>query len=425
MANAPGKSHREGISMMQLTDMFPDEASAARWFESTRWPDGGRYCGHCGSVDTKPVTNGRPMPYWCRGCQSYFSVRTGTAIEKSRLPLRKWVFAVYLYVTNLKGVSSMKLHRDLGITQKSAWYMLHRLRKGWDAEELDKFLGPVEVDETYMGGKRKNMPKAKRKLFKGRGTAGKTAVVGAKDRETNRVDAAVVDRTDAETLQGFVADRAAPGATVMTDEALAYKGMPFDHEAVNHSVGGVRPWNGAHAGHRVLLEHAETRPQGHLPQDQPEAPPALRRRVRRASQRPGGRHHRPDDRPRSQHGRQAPDVPRSDLGQRPAVSRSGPGLDRHRIRQDLRVILNDILRDEVLLTESFIASAHSLDHGVVDFMYFGVVDHRHAAAVLMEKRWEKLDERFILSPQTLLFDYSLVHCSSSTTKVNVSPPPGF
>ena len=237
MAKAPGKSHREGISMMQLTDMFTDEASAVRWFEETRWPDGGRYCGHCGSVDTKPVTNSRPMPYWCRGCQSYFSVRTGTAIEKSRLPLRKWVFAVYLYVTNLKGVSSMKLHRDLGITQKSAWYMLHRLRKGWDAEKLDKFLGPVEVDETYMGGKRKNMPKAKRKLFKGRGTAGKTAVVGAKDRETNRVDAAVVERTDAETLQGFVADRAAPGATVMTDEALAYKGMPFDHEAVNHSVG--------------------------------------------------------------------------------------------------------------------------------------------------------------------------------------------
>ena len=236
------------------------------------------------------------MPYWCRGCQSYFSVRTGTAIEKSRLPLRKWVFAVYLYVTNLKGVPSMKLHRDLEITQKSAWYMLHRLREGWDAEGLDKFSGPVEVDETYMGGKRRNMPKAKRKLFKGRGTAGKTAIVGAKDRETNRVDAAVVERTDAETLQGFVADQAAPGATVMTDEALAYKGMPFDHEAVNHSVGeyvrgmahtqGIESfWSMLKRGHKDIYHKI--------------SPKHLQRYVDEFAgrhQRPGRRYHRPDGR---------------------------------------------------------------------------------------------------------------------------------
>ena len=141
MAKAPGKSHREGITLMQLADMFPDEDAARKWFEAIRWPDG-RYCGHCGSTETKEVPNAKPMPYWCKSCRSYFSVRTGTTIQNSRLPLRKWAFAVYLYVTNLKGVSSMKLHRDLGITQKTAWFMLHRLRDAWGESGLEAFTAP-------------------------------------------------------------------------------------------------------------------------------------------------------------------------------------------------------------------------------------------------------------------------------------------
>ena len=127
---APSKSHRTGISVMELAEMFPDEESAVRWFEETRWPDG-RHCPRCGSVKTKDVPNAKPMPYWCRDCYSYFSVRTGTSIQNSRLPLRKWAFATYLFVTSLKGVSSMKLHRDLKVTQKTAWFMLHRLREAW------------------------------------------------------------------------------------------------------------------------------------------------------------------------------------------------------------------------------------------------------------------------------------------------------
>lgn len=183
MKQGPGKAFRKGISLMELTAMFPDETAAETWFEDVHW-QGNRECGHCGSTNTYETKNRKPSPYRCRSCMRYFSVRTGTAMGGTNLPLRKWAFAVYLYVTSLKGVSSMKLHRDLGVTQKTAWFMLHRLRTAWADSGFPDFAGPVEVDETYMGGKRRNMSKAKRKTLTGRGAVGKTPVVGARDRAT-------------------------------------------------------------------------------------------------------------------------------------------------------------------------------------------------------------------------------------------------
>ena len=238
---APGKAFRKGISLMELMEMFPDEAAAVQWFEAQVWPEG-RCCGHCGSTSTSEVPNAKPMPYWCSECRSYFSVRTGTVMQKSRVPLRKWAIAIYLDVTSLKSVSSMKLHRDIKVTQKTAWFMLHRIREAWTdgSRSNGSFSGPVEADEAYFGGKRANMSNTKRKELTdagvGRGAVGKVAVVGIKDRETKQVRARVVQYTDKPTLQGFVVEHTNLGATVYTDEASAYEGLPFNHESVKHSV---------------------------------------------------------------------------------------------------------------------------------------------------------------------------------------------
>ncbi len=183
--------------------MFPDSATAEAWFAQRRW-NGTPACPHCGSENVQSGAKHKTMPYRCREkeCAKRFSVKTGTVMQNSNLDYQVWAIAIYLMVTNIKGVSSMKLHRDLSITQKSAWHLAHRLRTSWKANSA-QFAGPVEVDETYIGGKEGNKH-ASKKTNAGRGTVGKTAVVGGKDRETNQVVAGSVKKTDKETLHGFV-----------------------------------------------------------------------------------------------------------------------------------------------------------------------------------------------------------------------------
>ena len=233
---APGKSHRKGISLVEIIRQFPDDATAEAWYITRRWPYGVS-CPHCGSLNVQTGAKHKTMPYRCREreCAKRFSPKTGTVMEGSKLGFQTWILATFLLSTNLKSVSSMKLHRDLDINQRSAWFLAHRLRVAL-SQSGGLFSGPVEVDETYFGGARKNMPKSKRKELEGRGAVGKTAVVGAKDRESNRVSVRVVEKTDAATLQGFVAEHAEPQARVFTDDASAYDGLPFNHETVTHSL---------------------------------------------------------------------------------------------------------------------------------------------------------------------------------------------
>lgn len=266
---APGKAHREGIDLLELMKMFPDEETATRWFESIVWGDS-RFCPKCGSTATREVPNAKPMPYWCKGCRGYFSVRTGTAIARSNVPLQKWALAIYLCLTSLKSVSSMKLHRDIGVSQPTAWFMLHRIREAWQTEGNNNFQGPVEADETFMGGKDRNKHDDKRSHIQG--PSGKTVVVGIKDRESNKVVAKRVSNREKETVQNFIRNNTFPDAKVYTDNHKSYNGIP-NHKSVNHSVGefvrGMAHTNGiesfwatlkrAHKGtfHKISPKHLD------------------------------------------------------------------------------------------------------------------------------------------------------------------------
>ncbi len=238
---APGKYYREGLSIIDLLDLFPNDAAAEAWFIEQRWPNGNICCPGCGSLNVQTNSKHKTMPYRCREkeCkQTFFSVKTGTVMQSTKLPYRTWILALYLLMTSLKSVSSMKLHRDLKITQKSAWHLAHRLREA----QVDKTglfgKGPIEADEAHFGGIRKNMSNKKRKELEntGRGSVGKTAVAGVKDRGSNQVRAQVVAKTDAETLQGFVGAHAEEDATIYTDESTSYQSLPFTHESVKHSA---------------------------------------------------------------------------------------------------------------------------------------------------------------------------------------------
>ena len=291
MSKGSGKSYREGLSLDRLFRMFPTDEAAEAWFTAERWPDG-PYCRHCGSRNIQCGIAHPTMTHRCRDCpkRRMFSLKTGTVMQGSPLGYRTWLAAIYLVATHLKGVSSMKLHRDLGIGQKSAWYLAHRIREAWK-EVGDPFAGPVEADETYIGGKRKNMPKSRREAMKGAGSlAGKTIVAGARDRRTNKVSAAVVEGMDGWTLQSFVEDRGHRRRQGLHRRArvLARVDLPRSRER-QPLEGRVCAGRRGNAGHRVVLGDAQASPYGDIPQDEPEAHGSLCDGVRGPAQRPAGR----------------------------------------------------------------------------------------------------------------------------------------
>ena len=245
--NAPGRHYRKSITTEEAYRMFSTDKKAEKWFIEARWgKEEDMFCPRCGSTKTKRVPSRKPMPFHCGDCRKYFSVQTCTVMERSKIALRHWAILIYTEATGLQGTPSMKVHRDFGITQKSAWFMLHRIRESYasmcdDLLEEGGLEGSVELDETAIGGKAGKMNKKQRKAFKERGGAqgfsGKEIIAGAKQRETGKIVVRQIDNRDKESLQKLVNDFTAEGSTVYTDEAKGYKGMENrTHKSVNHSA---------------------------------------------------------------------------------------------------------------------------------------------------------------------------------------------
>ena len=234
--SGPGRSKRRGMSLTELFARFPDDRAAERWFEEERWPDGPR-CPDCGYHGYSRATHHRTMPYRCTRCCSYFSVRKGTVMQSSKLGYQTWAVAIYLVNTSLKGVSSMKLHRDLGITQATAWHLLQRIRKGFDVG-IGKLSGVVEVDEMFVGGIQKNRHRSQRWRFTKENAWGKTPVIGAVQRG-GQVIATPIDRTDNRTVVAFVEGNVRFGSRLYTDDWPGYEDLmqSYMHRTVRHSMG--------------------------------------------------------------------------------------------------------------------------------------------------------------------------------------------
>lgn len=224
-------------TLQEAIQFFSDEQVCIDAVAQMRWPDGPR----CPDCETENPYYIKTQKRWkCRECRRQFSVKVGTIFEDSAISLCKWLPALWLLVNCKNGVSSYEISRNLGVTQKSAWFMLQRLRLVLKTGSMNKMggNGPIEVDETFIGGNQKNMHKERKLRYqKHGGSHGKAIVMGMLDRENRQVRAKVIPNVKRETLQNEILNHIERKSTVYTDGAVSYdelKMRDFVHETVNH-----------------------------------------------------------------------------------------------------------------------------------------------------------------------------------------------
>lgn len=224
-------------SILELINYFNTEEICAKYLAYQRW-DGNPTCPHCDHNKIYEL-KGKNKRYKCASCRKQFSVRVGTIFEDSKIKLQKWFTAIWLVTSHKKGISSLQLHRDLNVTQKTAWFMLQRIRYALSYDFTDSLDGEVEADETYVGGKNKNRHASKKiPNSQGRSSNDKTAVVGMVERK-GLLTASIVENVKSETLSREVIKNVKKSAVLYTDEWLGYNGLKriYDHSIVKHNKG--------------------------------------------------------------------------------------------------------------------------------------------------------------------------------------------
>lgn len=229
-------------TLQQAVRYFSDDFVCIEVIAQMRWLDGQATCPKCSSTENTFMKSRKVWQCKNNECKKQFSVKVGTIFEDSAIGLDKWLMAMWLLANAKNGISSYELHRGLGITQKSAWFVLHRIRHAMQNGSLEKLSGEIECDETYIGGKGKNMhAKRKKEMQMTRGYEHKTGVMGLLERG-GKVRAKVIKKADTETLLGAIAENVEAGSVVYTDDAGGYRNMSdeYVHEVINHAVEYVR-----------------------------------------------------------------------------------------------------------------------------------------------------------------------------------------